>query len=243
MTVPAGTADFWLSFVNGSGGIELTDKIVSNITGDGLKNKLAALPTLTGNIASVARVDGDTTAYLITFTSLTRYMHTLGAAGGFSLDFGASLGGLASLTTTGSIIPLARLVATLTFGINLNPTSAIAVGPAQFDPGRASTRRPRATVASRSRSGRSAPGVSGLAGTVLVLTVNGGGNFTVAAGGAPTTVSASASAATLDTAIEGLNGAFAGKVTVTKAVRPEGSVYTINFDLRPSTRRSQARSR
>ena len=62
-------------------------------------------------------------------------MHTLGAAGGFSLDFGASLGGLASLTTTGSIIPLARLVANLTFGINLNPTSAIAVGPAQFDSG------------------------------------------------------------------------------------------------------------
>ena len=111
VTVPAGTADFWLSFVNGSGGIELTDKIVSNITAGGLKTKLAALPSLTGHIASVARVDGDTTAYLITFTTLTN-MHTLGAAGGFSLDFGASLGGLASLTTTGSIIPLARLVAT-----------------------------------------------------------------------------------------------------------------------------------
>ena len=148
VTVPAGTADFWLSFVNGSGGIELTDKIVSNITGDGLKNKLAALPTLTGNIASVARVDGDTTAYLITFTSLTN-MHTLGAAGGFSLDFGASLGGLASLTTTGSIIPLARLVATLTFGINLNPTSAIAVGPAQFDSG------PRVDATTSSDGGKS----------------------------------------------------------------------------------------
>ena len=168
--------------MNGSGGIELTDKIVSNITGDGLKNKLAALPTLSGNIASVARVDGDTTAYLITFTSLTN-MHTLGAAGGFSLDFGASLGGLASLTTTGSIIPLARLVATLTFGINLNPTSAIAVGPAQFDSG------PRVDATTSSDGGKSIsirtirPGVTGLAGTVLVLTVNGGGNFTVAAGG------------------------------------------------------------
>jgi len=50
VTVPAGTGDFWLSFVNATNGIELTAKISAGITPGGLSSKLAVLPSLTSHI-------------------------------------------------------------------------------------------------------------------------------------------------------------------------------------------------
>src|SRR5581483_7633143 len=106
----------------------------------------------------------------------------IAAAGGFSFDFDAGLGGLASLKTTGSVIPLARLVAEGTFGINLMSSTSISVGPSAFQNG------PTANVTTTTQGGKSIslakirPGVIGQAGSVWVVTVKGGGTFTLSSG-------------------------------------------------------------
>ncbi len=227
LLVPATTGDFWLTYADGTV-IQLTDKIGAGITAGGLAGKLAALSAI--HVGSVARIDGDTTAYLITLTGTTD-VKTIGGAGGFSLDFGATLGGLASLTTTGSVIPLAELIANITFGINLNPSSAISVGPEQFTAG------PRVDVTTAHDGGKTIairtirPGVLGSAGTVLVLTVNGGGTFTLAHSATTSSpLSPGLATSALETAIAGILGVSAGNVHVTRAARPEGWVYTITFD-------------
>ncbi|HET7129920.1 MAG TPA: hypothetical protein VFJ93_12675, partial [Gaiellaceae bacterium] len=228
LLVPAGTGDFWLSYANGTT-IQITEKISAGITAGGLASKLAALSNISVS-GPIKKVDGDTAAYLITLGGSSD-VKTIGAAGGFSIDFGASLGGLAGVQTTGSIIPLARLVANFTFGVNLTPSSAIAVGPAQFTAG------PRVDIQTTHDGGKTSalrvirPGVLGAAGTVLVLTVNGGGTFTLTH--ASTTSSGLApgvDATSLESAIATILGISATNVHVRKSVRPEGWVYTITFD-------------
>ena len=55
-------------------------------------------------------------------------------AGSFSLDFGAQLGDLAGITTTGSYTLLASLVAGMTFGLDLNASQSIEINPAVYTP-------------------------------------------------------------------------------------------------------------
>ena len=69
-------------------------------------------------------------------------------AGGFDLDFGQSLGDLAGIKTTGSVIPLAGLFAKAGFGIDLSPSQSLEISPAVFSPG------PRVDVVSVQEGGK-----------------------------------------------------------------------------------------
>src|SRR5207247_10907875 len=98
---------------------------------------------------TVTKLDGDTSsAYFVKLSSPAAGVHSIVAAGGFSIDFGTSLGGLVGLQTTGSIIPLASLLASATFGINLSPSQTLSVGPATFQNG------PRADIYTLQEGGK-----------------------------------------------------------------------------------------
>ena len=169
---------------------------------------------------------GDTIAYVVKLNGITD-AKTLSVAGGFSLQFAANLGGLAGVQTTGDIIPLARLVASATFGIDLNPTTSIAAGPAQFTSG------PRIDATTTHDGGKALtldvirPGVLNQAGTVMILTVNSksAGTFTL---GGVSGISADVDETTLKNDINGISGAY--NVNVTKNPQQAGNVYTITFD-------------
>ena len=228
LTVPSGTGNFWVAYPNGSNALELTDQLSGGIVAADLKTAIQGLSGLSGHVGSVTEVDGDSTAYVITLTGLTP-AKTLSVAGGFSLDFGASLGGLASVKTTGNVIPLARLIASATFGIDLNPTSSITVSPGQFQAG------PRVDATTTNDGGKSIslsvirPGVVSEAGTVQILTVNaGGGTFSL---GGVSGISPNAGEGTLVSDIESINpGSYTGHVHVTKNPQQAGNIYTISFD-------------
>ncbi|TMC67653.1 MAG: hypothetical protein E6J13_16180 [Chloroflexi bacterium] len=55
--------------------------------------------------------------------------------GALSLDFGASLGDLATLKTEGSFSAIASLTTGITFGLDLNPSQELAIAPVVFAPG------------------------------------------------------------------------------------------------------------
>src|SRR5262249_15402046 len=149
------------------------------------------------------------------------------ATGGFDLDFGASLGNLAGVETSGSVIPLVGLFAHATFGINLSsPSQASDVSPNVFQPG------PRVDVLPAQEGGRSVrvetvrPG-NGSAAEIQVLTVRGGGTFGVSSGGT-TVTGLSADISDADLASQ-LNSHGIAVASVVKVVRPEGNVYRITF--------------
>src|SRR6266581_6874486 len=94
---------------------------------------------------------GTTTYYVVTLGgSITgSNAKRIAAAGGFNVDFGANLGSLAGVQTTGDIIPLASLLAQATFGIDLSPSQNLDVGPVVFQPG------PRIDVTTTQQGGKS----------------------------------------------------------------------------------------
>src|SRR5262249_28806905 len=164
-----------------------------------------------------------TTDFVIVLTGLTS-AKTIAVAGGFPLDFGASLGGLASVQTTGDVIPLAELVASATFGINLSPTSSITVSPGQFQAG------PRVDATTTSQGGHSIsidlirPG-GGPVGAALILTVKaGGGTFKLGS----TSLAYNATAAQIQTALTAISASYAGS-TILVDPQPAGTVYTITL--------------
>ena len=98
-------------------------------------------------------VTGAPTIYTITFqgdftTGVAGTSLPLVVAGGFDLDFGQSLGDLAGIKTTGSVIPLAGLFAKAGFGIDLSPSQSLEISPAVFSPG------PRVDVVSVQEGGK-----------------------------------------------------------------------------------------
>ena len=226
LTIPAGTGSFWAAYPNGSNELELTNKLSPTIGAPALSTALGALSGLSGHVSSVTEVAGDTIAYVVKLNGITD-AKTLSVAGGFSLQFAANLGGLAGVQTTGDIIPLARLVASATFGIDLNPTTSIAAGPAQFTSG------PRIDATTTHDGGKALtldvirPGVLNQAGTVMILTVNSksAGTFTL---GGVSGISADVDETTLKNDINGISGAY--NVNVTKNPQQAGNVYTITFD-------------
>src|SRR5207247_4455400 len=189
---------------------------------------------------------GTTTYYVVTLGgSLTSSnVKRIAAAGGFSVDFGASLGSLAGVQTTGDIIPLATLLAQATFGVDLSPSQNLDVGPVIFQPG------PRVDVTTTQQGGKSItvsalrPGVLNTTGEIQVLTVRSdtGGQFslsfdanhdgTIGSGESAAGIAYNVLPATLESTLGGLN-TLSGNVHVSKAANPNGNVYTITFDDSP----------
>ncbi|HVC86095.1 MAG TPA: hypothetical protein VNC40_01565, partial [Gaiellaceae bacterium] len=182
LSLPANTGTFWTAYKNG-GALQVSDKIQAGANATDVQNALEGLTALNGHIGSagVFEVAGDTTDFIVPLTGLTNAA-AIAVAGGFSLSFGASLGSLAGVQTTGDIIPLAELTAQATFGINLtSPSTALTAAPAQFQSG------PRVDTSTLNQGGHSIsaivvrPGDGSSIGPVQIVTVNGaGGTFTIA---------------------------------------------------------------
>ena len=160
-------------------------------------------------------------------TGLPAGIKAIAAAGGVSLNFGGSLGGLASLQTSGSVIPLAKLVAEGTFGINLTSSTSVSVGPSAFQNGPQASvtttqQGGKAITVTKVRQGSSAQSVD----AVFLVTVKGGGTFTLSSGGnttGPITAGSDISSSDLSPLT------WAASATVHKSKQPEGWVYTIDI--------------
>ena len=229
IVVPAGTSNFWIGYPDANGVLQLTDPLSAGISEADLTTKLQNLSGIGAGHVTVHQVVGTSeTVYLVTLSSPAVQMKALAAAGGVSLDFGGSLGGLASLQTSGSVIPLAKLVAEGTFGINLKSSTSVSVGPSAFQNG------PQAPVTTIQQGGKSITvtkvraGVLNQVDAVWLVTVKGGGTFTLGTGGAPT--AGLAPGTDITSAVEGLNSSWSGHVHVSTAHQPEGVVYTITWD-------------
>ena len=131
LSVPSGTGAFWAAYKN-SGSLRSAARSRPAGTPPSVESALNSLGGLSSHITggTVVEVDGDSTAFIVPLHGFlsSAPADPIGSPGGFSLDFGASLGDLASVQTTGDIIPLAELIAQATFGINLNPSSSLTVG-------------------------------------------------------------------------------------------------------------------
>ncbi len=225
LSLPAGTGAFWAAYKNG-GSLQVSSKIPTGANAADVESALLSLGGLSSHLSpnSVREVDGDTTAFIVPFTGFTSASPAdpVGLAGGFSLDFGASLGSLASVQTTGDIIPLAQLIAQATFGINLNPSSSLTVAPSQFQSG------PRVDVSTVHQGGHSIsatlirPGTA-TSGAVQIITINGqGGSFSVNGHSFTWNPSSPTSATTLATTIGAASGTLNDK-------NAQGAVYTITW--------------
>ncbi|RLA27297.1 MAG: hypothetical protein DRR15_18690, partial [Gammaproteobacteria bacterium] len=94
------------------------------------------------------------------------------------INFGTSLGDLASLTTTGSFSPLATIETGIAFGIDLNPGQALDIAPVAWAPG------PRIDVATTING----DGGSTAEEQTVTLSNASGGNFTLTLGNKTTDV-------------------------------------------------------
>ena len=230
IVVPSSTSSFWIGYPDSNGVLGLTDALAKGISDGDLATALNALTGVQPGSVSIKSAAGTTsTAYRVKLNgSPSAGTKAFAAAGGLSLDFGASLGGLASLQTTGSVIPLAKLVAEGTFGINLNSSTSISVGPSAFQNG------PQASVSTIQQGGKGITvtkvrqGLLNQVDAVWLVTVKGGGMFTLSAGGPPT--SGLTPGTDITSAVEGLNGAWGTHVHVSMSQQPEGYVYTITWD-------------
>ena len=231
IVVPGNTANFWIGYPDSNGVLGLTDALAKGISDSDLATALNGLSGVQPGSVSINSAAGTTsTAYRVRLTgSPSAGTKAFAAAGGLSLAFGAGLGGLASLQTTGSVIPLARLVAEGTFGINLNSSTSISVGPSAFQNG------PQASVTTVQQGGKGITvtkvrqGLAGQVDAVWLVTVKGGGHFTLSSGANTTGNLTPGSDITSD--VVGLHGGWSlSNVHVSISHQPEGIVYTIDFD-------------
>ncbi|MGH9893526.1 MAG: hypothetical protein ACREA0_16370, partial [bacterium] len=128
---------FRLGFANASGMVEYTGPIARGADADTVE---VALEGLSGIDAVSVEKDGD--VYVVTFdgalvanrnvTQLVSDATEL--AGSFALDFGASLGDIAGITTNGDFSVLADLNAGLMLIIDLNPSQKIEITPPTYSP-------------------------------------------------------------------------------------------------------------
>ncbi|MFN2609284.1 MAG: hypothetical protein ABR507_00180, partial [Actinomycetota bacterium] len=253
--VPATTTTFWLAYPDSGGRLQLTGQLTPVIpaTGTGgLRSALAALSGIGGsNISSVTKSQADVTrpaTYIVTFTAAfaTANPKPVVAAGGFNLNFGASLGDFAGVSTSGTVIPLARLIAGATFGINLGSSDSLDSSPSVFQPGArvdivdiaeggkgVSVRTLRAGNTPIGVGEVQAVTVRGASGT-FTLFYDSNGNGNADPGETTSAINLGASADTvagnvkdkLTTDIAALNGNID---SVTKLTRAEGDIYTIFF--------------
>src|SRR5205823_4047630 len=115
--------------------IELTRQLTRSSAAADVKSALEDLAAVT--TVNVDKYDGfnGEKVFVIRFVTPGTSVKRLVAAGGLDLDFGTSLGDIGGVHTTGSVIPLARLIAGATFGINLAPSQSLASDPGTFAAG------------------------------------------------------------------------------------------------------------
>ncbi len=230
VVVPDSAANFWLAYTNASNQLVLTDALTKSISTSDLVTALSSKLGLTADVLKYAATDS--TIFTVHITSPSSGLKRLTSAGGLSIDFGTSLGDLGSVQTTGSIIPLARLIAGATFGINLSSSQSVAADPGTFSPG------PRVDVIPDIEGGKSVtvttlrPGATGIS-EIQVLTARAAsGTYKLSFDGSTSSdIQFNADPATDGGAFLGvLNTLTGGKVSsVSRVSRPEGFVYTITF--------------
>ena len=232
--VPGGTSKYWLAYENGSGQLQLTSALSAGSDVDAALEALAGIGSGNASVASadMSSLAGSLATGVLAPTILAVTLSVgspkrLVAAGGFSLDFGTSLGDLASLRTSGDVIPLAQLSLNLVFGIDLNTTQALQIAPAAGQNG------PRATITTTTEGGKLASvstqrNGDGTLPEIQQLTVrSAGGTFTLSYSGSTQTVTGSSPG---DAAIvTALNGLSLTGATVTHIDTAAGRVFTIEF--------------
>jgi len=179
---------------------------------------------------------GTTTYYSVHLMGIaTNAIKRIAAAGGFNVDFGASLGDLAGIHASGDIIPIANLLAQATFGIDLSPSQNLDVGPQIADPG------PRVEVSTVQQGGKSIsistlrPGVMNTVGEIQVVSVrshSGSGEkfrLTLGTSGQSDPIDVGADKDAFQTKLQVISG-LSGNINVSKATNPAADVYTITFD-------------
>ena len=232
VVVPGNASTFWLAYQNSDDQIELTGQLTKSSTNTEVKSALESLEAVDN--VTVTKVDGFGTekVFIVSFVTPGTDVKRLVAVGGLDLDFGAALGSLGGVHTTGSVIPLARLIAGATFGIDLSPSQSLASDPGTFSPGA------RVDIYATDEGGKGVtvqtlrPGGTGISEIQVVAARGASGQFRLSYGGVNTQlISLSDSGSTVETRLETDIAALSGKVdSVTKATRPEGSVYTITFN-------------
>jgi hypothetical protein len=146
-TEPAGAAKlqgpveaFRLAFRDDAGNLQVTGVIDATATPAAMEAAIKAQLEALGDIGS----DNVTVAhggivehrrlFNITFDDTLGNVAQLGFAGELALNFGQALGDFASISTSGSFGMAAVLDASLTFGLDLSPTTAIEFAPSVFSP-------------------------------------------------------------------------------------------------------------
>ncbi|MHC1764379.1 MAG: beta strand repeat-containing protein [Verrucomicrobiia bacterium] len=128
---------FRLAFRDSAGQLAITNPI--QVTGQtdaqvqaAIKEQLEDLPGIgSGKVTSVS---GGAGVFNITFANTLGNLPQLGFAGELPLNFGASLGDFLGFKTTGSFGMAGILDTGLTFGIDLNPDTAVQIIPPVFAP-------------------------------------------------------------------------------------------------------------
>ena len=235
--VPGGTSRFWLAYPNAGTTLDLTDSLSAGSNVAAALNGLSAISGATASKADLSALTADlvgtSKAPTIFKISIPGGDKELVGLGGFAVDFGASAGDLASVKTTGSIIPLAQLSIHAVFGVDLNSTSMLQIAPA------AVTNGPQATITT-TQEGGSLASVSttqqgdGTNREIQQLTVRGGGSsFTLAGNSNTATVSwvlAGDADSSITSALTTIGGAYASPFSISHIDTAAGRVYTIEFN-------------
>ena len=239
--VPGGTSRFWLAYP------ETSPPHLLDLT-----SGLSAGSDITAALNGLSGIGGGTTVTMADLSAIGSALATgvksptifhvnlsvgspkeLVGAGGFSVDFGTSLGDLASVKTSGDIIPLAQLSAHAIFGVNLNATSVLQIAPASVTSGPQATLTTTQEGASLASVTTTQQGGSGKHEIQQLTVRGGGGNFKVSGNGNVQTVSWSSprTNAQIASAISLLGGDYAGLTgsDVTNIVTAAGVVYSITF--------------
>jgi len=248
IVVPPAAGSFWLAYPDSTGILKLSTALTNNVPAATLAAKIHdILPSGgTASVTSTTSTDpssGTTTYFQVTLGGIAASaVKRLAAAGGFNVDFGASLGSLAGVHTTGDIIPLASLLAQATFGIDLSPSQSLDVSPATYTPG------PRVDVTTTQQGGKSVtvgilrPGSVTVAAIQVVTVRSGaGGTYTLSfdsnangssdPGETTNAIAFDATSDTVKTRLETDIAGLSGKVTsVSEAQNPNGNLYTITLD-------------
>ncbi|MEX2645398.1 MAG: choice-of-anchor D domain-containing protein [Gaiellaceae bacterium] len=219
---------FRLAFPDANGALQFTTPILLGATANTVELALEALSMFAP--ADIAVSSGGTNVYVVTFQGA--YANTnvgmlttdaVDLAGAFSLNFGASLGDLAGISTSGSFTILAALSAAMTFGINLSASQAIEITPGVYTPAIGLTVELPAGATNNTIQIITLSNVNG--GTYdLALDLNNDG--TITAGTELITVGINQTALGLQVQLNALTGV---STTVQRSVFGNHKIYTVTF--------------
>ena len=213
---------FRVAFPDANDALQFTDPIPLGSTPAFVAGKLALLSGIGGaaNVNVTSPESSNYRTYVVEFvgglanTNMATFStDAVDLAGSFALDFGAQLGSLAGITTSGSSTLLASLVAGMTFGLDLNASQSIEVNPGVYSP---------------AIDVRVALPAGATTNTTQILTVSNvnGGTYDLTHGSSTITALYNESAANLQTKLNGISGVTS---TVSLATFGNHRIYTINF--------------